>query len=229
MELPDITRHRARTARPKTGARGLEVSRRARRPWAPPTLRGTRRALPARRPASSARRTRPFFIDKMPNNFAARRPDPPDAAECEDHRRAPPSAGLLLLGLQAALRPRPALHLRPRRTSAATTATTSTLMAHFDAVLPGRVHRVIYERHGRRHRGRGAPAARLLRPAVRGRACLRFYENERAVRTASSEQVRQPIYRDGVDQWRHFEPWLGPAEGRARPGPRRLSGASPLH
>ena len=40
--------------------------------------------------------------------------------------------------------------------------------------------------------------------------CLRFYENERAVRTASSEQVRQPIYREGVDHWRHFEPWLGP-------------------
>ena len=41
-------------------------------------------------------------------------------------------------------------------------------------------------------------------------ACLRFYENERAVRTASSEQVRVPIYRDGVEQWRHFEPWLAP-------------------
>jgi hypothetical protein len=40
--------------------------------------------------------------------------------------------------------------------------------------------------------------------------CLRFYETERPVRTASSEQVRRPINRDGVDQWRHFEPWLGP-------------------
>ncbi len=40
--------------------------------------------------------------------------------------------------------------------------------------------------------------------------CLRFYENDRAVRTASSEQVRQPIFRDGVDHWRHYEPWLGP-------------------
>ena len=39
--------------------------------------------------------------------------------------------------------------------------------------------------------------------------CLRFHENERAVRTASSEQVRTPIYRDGVDHWRHYEPWLG--------------------
>ena len=41
-------------------------------------------------------------------------------------------------------------------------------------------------------------------------ACLKFYENERAVRTASSEQVRQPIFRDGLEQWRHYEPWLGP-------------------
>jgi hypothetical protein len=40
--------------------------------------------------------------------------------------------------------------------------------------------------------------------------CLHFYQNDRAVRTASSEQVRQPIFREGVDQWRHFEPWLGP-------------------
>jgi hypothetical protein len=41
-------------------------------------------------------------------------------------------------------------------------------------------------------------------------ACLRFYENDRAVRTASSEQVRRPIFRDGLDQWRRFEPWLAP-------------------
>jgi hypothetical protein len=40
--------------------------------------------------------------------------------------------------------------------------------------------------------------------------CLEFYKNERSVRTASSEQVRQPIYRDGLDQWRHYEEWLGP-------------------
>ena len=43
-------------------------------------------------------------------------------------------------------------------------------------------------------------------------ACLRFFENDRPVRTASSEQVRQPIYRDGLEQWRHYAPWLGPLE-----------------
>ena len=40
--------------------------------------------------------------------------------------------------------------------------------------------------------------------------CLEFHKTERSVRTASSEQVRQPIYREGMDQWRNFEPWLGP-------------------
>jgi hypothetical protein len=39
--------------------------------------------------------------------------------------------------------------------------------------------------------------------------CLRFFENDRAVRTASSEQVRKPIFRDAVEHWRHYEPWLG--------------------
>jgi hypothetical protein len=39
---------------------------------------------------------------------------------------------------------------------------------------------------------------------------LRFHENPRAVRTPSSEQVRRPIFKEGVDHWRHYEPWLGP-------------------
>ncbi|MBV8341625.1 MAG: hypothetical protein JO173_04525, partial [Gammaproteobacteria bacterium] len=40
--------------------------------------------------------------------------------------------------------------------------------------------------------------------------CLRFYANRRVVHTLSSEQVRQPIYAESIDQWRHYEPWLGP-------------------
>lgn len=83
------------------------------------------------------------------------------------------------------------------------------LMAFFDQVLPGRVHRVIYEALIEDTEGE---VRRLLDycglPFEEG--CLRFYENERDVRTASSQQVRQPIFREGVDQWRHFEPWLGP-------------------
>jgi hypothetical protein len=41
-------------------------------------------------------------------------------------------------------------------------------------------------------------------------ACLEFHRTQRSVRTASSEQVRQPIFREGLDQWRRFEPWLAP-------------------
>jgi hypothetical protein len=83
------------------------------------------------------------------------------------------------------------------------------LMAHFDEVLPGRVHRVIYERL---IDDTEAQVRRLLEYCGLPfeEQCLRFYENDRAVRTASSEQVRQPIFRDALDHWRHFEAWLGP-------------------
>jgi hypothetical protein len=83
------------------------------------------------------------------------------------------------------------------------------LMAHVDAALPGKVHRVIYERMVADTEGE---VRRLL--AHLGLpfedACLRFWTNERAVRTASSEQVRQPIFDDALDHWRNFEPWLDP-------------------
>jgi hypothetical protein len=91
------------------------------------------------------------------------------------------------------------------------------LMDHFDDVLPGRVLRVLYEdvvndseqqiRRLLDHCGLPFEAR-----------CLRFYENDRAVRTVSSEQVRRPIFRDGLDQWRRYEPFLDPlksALGRA--------------
>jgi len=83
------------------------------------------------------------------------------------------------------------------------------LMAHVDAVLPGRVHRVFYESTVE---DTELEVRRLLDYCALPfeERCLRFYENERAVRTASSEQVRRPIFRDGMDHWRHFEPWLGP-------------------
>ena len=41
-------------------------------------------------------------------------------------------------------------------------------------------------------------------------ACVAFHETQRSVRTPSSEQVRQPIFRDGLDAWHRYEPWLGP-------------------
>lgn len=90
------------------------------------------------------------------------------------------------------------------------------LMAHFDAVLPGRVHRVFYESMIEDTEGE---VRRLLAycelPFEAG--CLRFFENDRAVRTASSEQVRRPIFREGVDHWRHYEPWLGPLKAALGP------------
>jgi hypothetical protein len=41
-------------------------------------------------------------------------------------------------------------------------------------------------------------------------SCVEFHKTERSIRTASSEQVRRPIFREGLDQWRNFEPWLEP-------------------
>ncbi len=83
------------------------------------------------------------------------------------------------------------------------------LMAHVDAVLPGRVHRVIYERMVD---DTEAEIRKLLdycgldfEPGV-----LEFYKTERAVRTPSSEQVRRPIYREATDAWRAYEAHLGP-------------------
>jgi len=83
------------------------------------------------------------------------------------------------------------------------------LMAHFDTALPGRIHRVIYEDMVEDTEGE---VRRLLDYCGLPfeEACLRFYENDRAVRTASSEQVRRPIFREGLDQWRRYEPWLEP-------------------
>ncbi|RQW43793.1 sulfotransferase [Novosphingobium sp. LASN5T] len=83
------------------------------------------------------------------------------------------------------------------------------LMAHIDRVLPGHVHRVIYERMVD---DTEAEVRALL--AACGlpfeEACLAFHETARPVRTASSEQVRQPIYRDGTEAWKPFEPFLAP-------------------
>jgi tetratricopeptide (TPR) repeat protein len=83
------------------------------------------------------------------------------------------------------------------------------IMSHYDAVLPGRVHRVHYEKLV------ANPEIEVRRLLEHCRlpfdpACLRFYENSRPVQTISSEQVRQPIYADSVEQWRHYEAWLGP-------------------
>jgi tetratricopeptide (TPR) repeat protein len=151
---------------------------------------------------------RPHFIDKMPNNFLhvglihSILPD----ARIIDARRHP--LGCCFSNFKQ-------LYARGQRFSYGLGDMGSyyrdyvALMAHFDAVLPGRVHRVIYEQMVE---DTETEVRRLLDycglPFDPG--CLRFFENDRPVRTASSEQVRQPIYRDGMDQWRRFDPWLAP-------------------
>ncbi|MBX9663104.1 tetratricopeptide repeat-containing sulfotransferase family protein [Novosphingobium sp.] len=83
------------------------------------------------------------------------------------------------------------------------------LMAHVDRVMPGKVHRVIYERMvddtETEVRALLSACGLPFEPA-----CLSFYETERAVRTPSSEQVRRPIFREGTEAWKPFEPFLDP-------------------
>jgi hypothetical protein len=83
------------------------------------------------------------------------------------------------------------------------------LMAHWDEVLPGWTLKVQHEE-----------VIDDLESNVRSildfcglefePGCIEFHKTRRTVHTASSEQVRRPINRDGLDQWRHYEPWLGP-------------------
>jgi tetratricopeptide (TPR) repeat protein len=83
------------------------------------------------------------------------------------------------------------------------------LMRHFEQVIPGAIHRVINERLI------DDPEREIRRlldfVGVRFEApCLEFHRGGRAVRTPSAEQVRRPVNSEGVDQWRNYEPWLGP-------------------
>jgi predicted Zn-dependent protease len=81
------------------------------------------------------------------------------------------------------------------------------LMAHYDRVLPGRVHRVHYERLVSDLPGEVRELLQYCGLPFEEQ-CLRFHETQRVVQTASSEQVRRPLFAEGVDQWRNFEPWL---------------------
>jgi hypothetical protein len=82
------------------------------------------------------------------------------------------------------------------------------LMEHWDEVLPGRVLRVWHEDVVDDLDGN---VRRILDFCGLNfeRSCVEFHKNERSVRTASSEQVRRPIFREGLDQWKNYEPWLG--------------------
>lgn len=151
---------------------------------------------------------RPLFVDKMPNNFIHTGlihlilPN----AKIIDARRHP--LGCCFSGFKQHFARGQAFTYdlgdvgRYWRDYAA-------LMAHFDDVLPGRVHRVHYEvlvaEPEAQIRALLAYCGLDFEPA-----CLSFHETDRAVRTASSEQVRTPLYASGVDHWQHYDQWLGP-------------------
>ena len=151
---------------------------------------------------------RPHFIDKMPNNFHyvglihAILPN----AKIIDARRHPMGACFSAFKQHFAQGQAFSYDLADLGRYYADYVN---LMAHFDAVLPGRVCRVIYEDVVEDTENQ---IRRLLDYCGLPfeTACLNFHENARAVRTVSSEQVRRPIFRDGLEQWRHFEPWLDP-------------------
>lgn len=90
------------------------------------------------------------------------------------------------------------------------------LMAHFERARPGKVLRVFYEELVSNPE---AEIRRLL--AFIGvpfeEACLAFHETRRVLTTASSEQVRQPLYRDALEYWRNYDPWLGPLKAALGP------------
>ncbi len=150
---------------------------------------------------------RPFFIDKLPNNFMQLGlihlilPN----AKIIDARRHPMACCFSGFKQNFA---RGAQYSYSLTDLGRYYTDYIAMMEHFDAVLPGRVHRVLYENM-------------IDDPEVEVRRlldycglsfeanCLRFYESQRPVRTASSEQVRRPIFTEGLDHWRNFAPWLG--------------------
>jgi predicted Zn-dependent protease len=151
---------------------------------------------------------RPVFIDKMPNNFRhiglihLMMPN----AKIIDARREPVACCFSNLKQLFAQGQEFTYSVED---VARYYSTYLDLMAHWDVVLPGRILRVQHE-----------DVVDDLEGSVRRildycglsfeQACVQFHKTERSVRTPSSEQVRSPIFRDGLDQWKNFEPWLGP-------------------
>jgi tetratricopeptide (TPR) repeat protein len=206
MELPDLPLLARRIGRPGAKAEGTRY------PEAIADLTPQARTALGEEYLARARihrkLGRPFFIDKMPNNFhhvgLIRLILP--RAKIIDARRHPMAACFSAFKQHFA------------RGQAFSYDLTDLgryyrdyleLMTHFDQVMPGAVHRVIYEALVEDTEGE---VRRLLDYCGLPfeAACLEFHRNTRAVRTASSEQVRRPIFREGLDHWRRFEPWLGP-------------------
>ena len=151
---------------------------------------------------------RPYFIDKMPNNFRhiglihLMLPN----ATIIDARRDPISCCFSNLKQLFAQGQEFSYGIED---IARYYRTYLDLMAHWDKVLPGRILRV---QHEDVVDNLGGSVRRILDHAGLDfePACIDFHQNKRSVRTPSSEQVRQPIFRDGLDQWKKYEPWLEP-------------------
>jgi tetratricopeptide (TPR) repeat protein len=154
------------------------------------------------------RTNKPFFIDKMPNNFRhiglihLMLPN----ARIIDARREPMACCFSNLKQLFA-------HGQEFTYSIEDIAryyrTYLDLMAHWDEALPGRVLRVWHEDVVDDLEGNVRRMLDFCGLEFEA-ACVDFHKTERSVRTASSEQVRQPIFREGLDQWKHYEPWLEP-------------------
>ncbi|MEO1489546.1 MAG: sulfotransferase [Pseudomonadota bacterium] len=149
----------------------------------------------------------PFFIDKMPNNFrhiGLIRLVLPNA-KIIDARRAPMDC--CFSGFKQ-------LFAEGQEFTYGLTeigryySDYVALMDHWDAVLPGKILRVQHEDVLDDQEGQTRRMLDFLGLPFE-EACLQFHKTDRAVRTASSEQVREPINRKGQDAWKPYEPWLG--------------------
>ena len=158
------------------------------------------------------RQGKPFFIDKMPNNFChiglihLMLPN----AKIIDVRRDPMACCVSNLRQLFAKGQEFTYSIED---IARYYRTYLELMRHWDAVLPGRILRVWYEDvvedlEGNVRRILGFCGLEF-EPT-----CVEFYKTERSVNTASSEQVRRPIFLGGLFQWRNYEPWLGPLKDK---------------
>jgi tetratricopeptide (TPR) repeat protein len=151
---------------------------------------------------------KPFFIDKMPNNFRhiglihLMLPN----ARIIDARREPMACCFSNLKQLFANGQEFTYSIED---IARYYRTYLELMRHWDRVLPGRILRIQHEDVVEDLEGN---VRRILNfcGLEFEQECIEFHKTERSVRTASSEQVRQPIFREGLDQWTNFEPWLTP-------------------
>ena len=158
------------------------------------------------------RQGKPFFIDKMPNNFChiglihLMLPN----AKIIDMRRDPMACCVSNLRQLFAKGQEFTYSIED---IARYYRTYLELMRHWDAVLPGRILRVWYEDVVEDLEGNVRRILEFCGLEFEP-ACVEFYKTERSVSTASSEQVRRPIFLGGLFQWRNYEPWLGPLKDK---------------